>query len=287
MSDPYKPVQAGDELNISARAWNNVIKLPGVVAALQQTIGAGSQQTTRDPAVVLVKNMTEDTVPAFGVLAIGDPVFDPDVDNPTAWLQRVAFKGETPDLSDHFGRFAILLESCPADAVRRAVLEGVAFAHVRFPEQAEGEEPFHFADLESGTENVTERLRAAHAGAAEILYPRDLTTATPIEEDGDVYWAIVRLGRRPVPQYYAELTEDLEYGNNDGAGAEADLMYQVSDEGEGDHGSVASTGTTCRVFCPLLNEGKKLASGVRVKVTPSAQSGLFNADDARGCEEDI
>lgn len=236
----------------------------------------------RSQTVIMVENDEASIdVDQFGILEIDGLVIEPRYDggdNTHNFLEQPVFKGYVPGYNAHFGWWVVTLEPIAHGEFGKAVVSGITYAKIRKPDQDTGEEPFRFAEVDDGE---YEYLRAANGGQAALLWLDD----TPIDEEeaDDVYWGVICISPHTAPELYAELNEDLAYGNNSGAGAEADLYYQKYLEGDSTHGSLVSTGKTVKVFAPLLKSGRKLASGVRVKLSSNVQSGLYNADDADTC----
>lgn len=282
-----KRVEAGQELGfIPRRTFNAFVDTANLVRGMARSPRAptGQIRFTVSQTVVMVYNDEESTdVDRFGILELDGLAIEPKYagdDNLHNFLDQPVFKGYVPGYNAHFGWWCVTLEPIKHGECGRAIVDGWTYAKIRKPDQITDEEPFRFAEIDDGEHQF---LRAANGGQAAILWVDD----SPIETDGDVYWGIIDISPHTAPQLYAELTEALDYGNNGGDGAEATLYYQKYLEGDSTHGSLVSTGKKCIVFAPLLNSGKRLASGVRVKVSPNVQSGLFNADDANACETPI
>lgn len=285
--DILQRVEAGQELPfIPRRTFNALIDSANLSRAMARSPRAPTGQIRFTPSqtVVMVYNAEESTdIDRFGIMEIDGVAVGPKYsgdDNLHNFLDQPVFNGYVPGYNAHFGWWVVSLEPIKHGECGRCVVDGWTYAKIRKPSQATGAEPFRFAEIDDGQ---TDYLRAAHGGQAAILY----RNSTPIETDGNTYWGIIDISPHTAPQLYAELTEALDYGNNSGAGATANLYYQKYLEGDSSNGSLVSTSTTIKVFAPLLNSGKRLASGVRVKVSPNVQSGLFNADDANACETPI
>lgn len=176
MADPFKKVASGDPLDFPAQLYNLV------VAAVQDYLrrinngGAGQEAVARDGTIINVRNDTADNLDAFSVVALGDPVIDPNTDNLTSFQAGPILIGSTPTTAD-LGRFAITLAPIAADAIGLGIVAGVAVVQVD-----DGDGSTDFADVADG---VTDSLEGNSSGAARILW-RAAGTGKQ--------WAVVRFG---------------------------------------------------------------------------------------------
>jgi hypothetical protein len=189
MSDAFRTVTSGERFRPSARAWNALMKLA------QAYEGGGMDPTgmsalgLSNPAPVLVRNDSGADRDEFEVLGIdGALVLPSDGDMPASQFKTVlAVKGVTPVDPDHLGRFVILAGPVKAGAIGRGYLAGACPAKIDVPDE-DVERPF--AEIDDG---VSGSLKAVRCGSAGILWREGGT---------GVQWAIVRLGKRAVPQLF-------------------------------------------------------------------------------------
>lgn len=177
MGDPFKKVQRGDPLRISAETFNTMIEAARDYRARQHRTSSDAREHFTDHGVILVKNQSGAARNRFDILGLDAPVISP-ADNLDEFKSRPALVGVTPELPTHAGRFCILLEPLASGSIGRALVSGVGVARVNVID------PGHrFAEVVH--EDPT-RLRSAHAGSVEILW-KDSGT-------GGDRWAVVRLG---------------------------------------------------------------------------------------------
>jgi hypothetical protein len=164
------------------------------------------------PAQVLVRNDSGGDLEAFTVLGVDGPLFDPDDDEPN-FKRHVMVKGVTPAIDDHPGQFVILLAPIKADAVGPAVAAGVCQVKI---DVADEDTERHFAEIDDG---VTDNLKAVHCGSAAILWRAG---------GAGVQWAIVRLGKRAIPQPFP-VTLTQSGGSQGDETTTATWTYDVTD----------------------------------------------------------
>jgi hypothetical protein len=175
-------VRPGDEITIAAADYNRL--LDAAEAHARDRLPGGKQRPApvhRDAGLVRIQNKTASAVPMGGVLAISGPVADPETNAEAAarFVREFAALGVAPTVDDHVGQIAVTIEPIAADAVGRAVIDGIAAARVNVIES------WHtFADLGAG---VTAALRSAPTGSADILWRRN-------PNDTGEQWAVVRIG---------------------------------------------------------------------------------------------
>jgi hypothetical protein len=189
MPDPYRGYRSGDPIPRDAGAFNAFSQ--GARYARDQTKVQSAEPlgSTRRSGIVRIKNETGTDLPAFAIVGLGAPIFTPN-DSPEAFAREVTFRGLTPVIGDHFGRFAVLLEPAPADRVVRAYVAGVCQVKIDVID-----ENHRWADV---LDTDTGKLESTDFGSAQILWREG------DEEYGyyDGYatgeqWAIVRLGQKP------------------------------------------------------------------------------------------
>lgn len=186
----FRPVFPGEPFKPGAAEWN-AFKAAAKAYQEQQLSQAGGQPSKFDHTdIIRVINDTETDLLRFSVVGLDRPIFTPD-DSLDAFLQGVTFRGVVPT-SDHYGRFAILLEPALAGRVAKAWLSGVCIV------QLDVATPGHiFADIVEGD---TSKLQSSGGGAAQILWKESDEAYGGAYDDaysygyGDHQWAVVRLG---------------------------------------------------------------------------------------------
>jgi hypothetical protein len=165
---------------ISARAWNRAQDAADIV--LGQAPGVEVSPTDpieRAANIILVKNVTGEPVPRFGVLGISGVEIDPsggtlDGTNQASsrareFARRPVLRGVTPATADHANRFCVLLEPASNQQVVRAAVSG------SFPCLVNVTSAFHrFATVEAGD---SEQLRSASCGVVQLLWKESGTGA--------------------------------------------------------------------------------------------------------------
>lgn len=170
--DPFKKVQPGQRLEISAEAYNAFID--AARAARQQKVsGAEASQFFRQSGIVKVQNTTGSAQNRFAVLGLGAPIILP-ADNLGEFQRQVTCRGVQP--AQH-GPFCVLLEPLAAGAIGQAVVSGVAPVRLLVTSQ--------LYDYAEAIEGDTGKLRNVPHGPSRVLW---------VEPAGDeVRWAIVRI----------------------------------------------------------------------------------------------
>ena len=198
MPDPFRYLQPGDNFPTSVRTWNAMIEAGKLAAADRFGSRFDPLSTTRSSALVRVLNDTGAGLDRCSVVGLDGPVFTP-TDSEDAFLREVAFRGVTPTVADHSGKFAVLLEPIAPDTIGRAWVAGVCPVMVDVIDEAHG-----YADVTDGDGT---KLTSSHIGTAQILW----------FEGGEVYgpydtgeqWAIVRLGCRPGDVAIGQVTSTI------------------------------------------------------------------------------
>jgi len=196
MVDPLQHVQLRDPLKIPAQTFN--IFCDAAEDFLRRRRGVSGPGAAlpdlRQTGIVHVKNLSGGNRLRFDVLGIDGPLFDPGT-APDSFKNRVVLKGVQPDLSQHAGRFCILLEPIAAGTIGLAVVSGVTVARIDVANTYHG-----FAEIISGE---CGKLRSGPCGGAQILWRES--------NAGTNRWAVVRLGT-PTLMCRFELKENLAPG---------------------------------------------------------------------------
>jgi hypothetical protein len=208
--------QAGpdDRVILSGRTWNTVAGAVDYVRGRMAGVGGGGLGGAGDHGIILIRNDGEDDVPRFGVLGLDAPLILPD-DNLLSFQAAIAFGGSTPESGTHDGKFAIVLEPCPAGRVAHALLSGVTPALVNFATDSDTH-----ADIRDG--NV--ETLAGGGGAAQVLWKPSGT--------GEL-WALMRLGQSTTLVKEGTLDSDLVYGGTAQMSVHTGAAGSEVDSGEG------------------------------------------------------
>ncbi len=177
MDDPFKKVASGDALDYPAKLHNLVIDTVRDYLKRINSGGAGDASLPRDGTIINILNNTGDDLDAFTVVALGDPVIDPDTENLQSFQGGPILEGNAPVLPDDLGRFAILPAPLAADAIGTGIVAGVAVVQVD-----DGDGSTDFADVD---DDVTDNLVGNSGGTAKILWRAEGTGPQ---------WAVVRFG---------------------------------------------------------------------------------------------
>ena len=181
MPDPFKAVNPGDEIELTAIAWNAMLDAARQVGP--RTGGNSGPIPGRQATIVQVSNGTGGDLARNSVVGLDGPIFTPE-QSEDAFLREVTFRTITPDIDLHKRRFAILLDAIPADQVGRAYLDGVC--QVKVDVVNESHRFARLIDMESG------HLESCAHGYAELLWTE--ADGAYYGYDTGVMWAIVRLG---------------------------------------------------------------------------------------------
>jgi hypothetical protein len=183
MADDFRHVSPGDELSISARAWNTLLDV-----ARSTRTGAGSDTgSSRQSGIIKVKNESGGPLPRNAVLGIEDPIFTPGDSSLNAFMREVAFRAKTPDIAKHKRRFCVLLDPAPLDGVVRAYLAGVCPVQVDV-----GDESHEYATI---VDADATHLTSSRYGYAQILWREgDEGYGYGAGYTTGLQWAVVRLG---------------------------------------------------------------------------------------------
>jgi hypothetical protein len=158
-------VRAGEKLRIGAGAYNAFVdaarahrRVPHDLSRASEPSHGASRQTT-----ILVRNESEEDVPRFGCLAIGDPIIPPD-ENADEFANRPSLIGVAPMELRHFGSCVVACEPIAAGKIGKCVLRGITPARVLM------------ADVRHTHADIAEGhrlLKTGFVGAARILWRPD------------------------------------------------------------------------------------------------------------------
>jgi hypothetical protein len=171
----YSKILPGSPMQIPAKVYNALVD----AAAGQDFDRPGrTNQRLRQADIVYIRNDSDDDVAQYEILGLDEPLILP-VDNLAEFQRQVAFKGVSPLVADHRGRYGIILEPIGAGEIGKAVIAGVVPVRLAV-------DPDNLLDWAEITDNTTGYLTNAASGSAFVLW---------VEDSGDTeQWALVRLG---------------------------------------------------------------------------------------------
>lgn len=182
MGDPFRKVQPGESVSFSAGVHNAMVDAARLTKSRQLDQGSDDRTTTRDAAIIKVRNDTGADLNRRSVLGLNGPLFDPgDINQFEAFLRDVAFSGVVPGVA-HNGRFGVLLEPAPAGAIARAYVAGVTQVVVDVVDTTHT-----CCDVAVG---ATSALASSRDGSAQILWRQGEAAGGATGEQ----WAIIRFG---------------------------------------------------------------------------------------------
>ena len=134
-----------------------------------------------DLDVLPLRNISNNTVPRYGVLGLGDPVWGPDQDLPE-FLRRPTLSGHQPHYELHKGRWGVALVETDDGQIADFAVSGVVPTRV----YVNGADDQYCDIIEGETDGDYTCYLGTGASGARILW----------KEDGEdkVVWALVRLG---------------------------------------------------------------------------------------------
>jgi hypothetical protein len=194
-----KKVQSGQPLSIPAVDYNAFIEAALDYRRRSADQGQTPQGAPLQAGMVQVRNNTGGNRDRFDILGIDGPAILPSV-NEQAFAQRVVFKGVTPAVSLHTGRFIVLAEPLAAGKVGRAYAHGVCPLKVDVPAASTS---LMYAEV---VNNTYANLKASQDGSARVLWRAG---------GSGVQWALVHLGagRGGVLIRFGRAAADFSGGN--------------------------------------------------------------------------
>ncbi len=177
--DPLKKVLPGQRLELPAGAFNAFMDAARYVRSHQHDAARDSAQELRQTAIVKIRNQTEEDLPRYAVLALGNPIIGPDV-NLREFKNKVNFNGDKPGAAPLRQKPVVLLDPLGAGAIGRGILAGVTPVQIDVVRESD-----RAAEL---AEDETGHLRSTPYGQTQILWK---------EPGTGIKWAVVRLGDRP------------------------------------------------------------------------------------------
>lgn len=174
MGDRFKKVQSGQDLQISAEVWNNLIDITRRERGRAHNVDESQHDVFKQADIFLVKNVTGVNLPRFAIVDVGQPIISPSA-NELEFKNQPTFQAITPTTSTE-GRLGILLEPIASQAIGRAVVAGVTVARVAISGTV-----YDWAEPVVGN---AQSLRSVPHGPVRVLW---------MESVGTIRWAIVRI----------------------------------------------------------------------------------------------
>lgn len=177
IGDKFRKVFSGEPLGMSAEFYNKLVDMiTQFDGGLLSTNITPLASPARRNDFVQIRNDSGSVVDRFGILGIDDMVITPTT-NLIEFQNRPVFKGITPTVAAHYGKFIILDERLADGKIGRGIAMGVT------PVQIDIDSTDHkYADVKNS--DLTE-LESKVNGSAGILYQ---------ESGTGTKWALVRLG---------------------------------------------------------------------------------------------
>lgn len=120
MPTPRKP---GDPLRIPAAEYNAILRL----LQDRDSLRAGPHATRSE--TILIKNLSQNNCPRFGVLSVIQPLILP-TENLPEFTSAIRFGGQPPQTDADLDHFAIAQEPIPAGAIGQAIISGPTIARI-------------------------------------------------------------------------------------------------------------------------------------------------------------
>lgn len=185
----FKKVQVGDPLRPSASMHNALVDLLGK----GPRTGAGDViRSHQCSGIVDVHNTTSIDLTVGQILGTDDPLFTPD-DNQDGFRFDPSLKGETPSVSYHLGKFAILAEPIPHGCVGRCYISGLAPARI-YVNNIDDTHCDVMASKSIGSETC---YLGTGGRGAQILWRENAGSGIDT-----IVWAVVRLENDNAPRWF-------------------------------------------------------------------------------------
>lgn len=165
--------------------------------SLSIAVNAMAAVARQSQTVVRVQNETGSALNAGQVVGL-DTLAQTQASHPNTWRIEHVFKGVTPTLADHAGRFAVMLDRLEARDSGDAVAMGMALVKVDVAAESDT-----FADVSDGDVSM---LASGTSGGASIIWKESGTGER---------WALVRIGNPSAGMRlrYGAATADWAGGN--------------------------------------------------------------------------
>jgi hypothetical protein len=141
--------------------------------------------------LVVVENTTEDDVPLYGVLGLGDSVFGPGADTDAGEMaDRIAFQGVDIEAPKHLGNFVVCQEPIPAGELGIGMISGITPALIDVIDERD-----RFVDVEVG-----EQIPRSRPSGGALIRFKESGTGTK--------WALIDLTgmHETAHRYLGEIT---------------------------------------------------------------------------------
>jgi hypothetical protein len=195
-------VVAGQPLKIRADTFNSMIDAANYVKNKRTGNSVDIKRT--NSGLILIRNDTESDVAIRRVMGFGDTVADPATAE-DQFCEYIAFKGATPDIDLHVGKWALLLDPIGSGEYGRAAISGEHQAKINVTDESH-------THVEIGDESTL--LQSCFYGSAKILWKESGTGEK---------WAVIRLGYVSEGVYLCQATADESGGEITGKVLDATL----------------------------------------------------------------
>ena len=192
--DPFRRVQPGQPLEISADAWNAVVDAARDFRR-RPAQGGDADVPALAPGECYVENKSGQNLDQFAVLGISDAMLNPNT-NAEGFAERSAVTGVKPTADHEDGKFAVVVEPVPDGQVARAVIGGSTVCKINVTSESH-----KFAKAKADT---TSGLVSSSSGPCVILWKQAGT--------GDGKWALVRFGGSGGGAVRVQCTDALSNG---------------------------------------------------------------------------
>lgn len=195
MGDPLKKVLPGQELTISADAYNAFVDAANAAKG-NRSLGQSGIGTLARGGLVKVKNATAAALGRFAPVGLNGVAITPggSLQN---FQNTPIFIAAAPGSSTYLGKWAVLQEPLAADLIGDAVVSGLTVAQITVNHAAH--------DRVDVSTSGGSSLVSSFYGAGEILYAESGTGSK---------WALIRLGAWVAPVLKAKSTAAIAAGGS-------------------------------------------------------------------------
>jgi hypothetical protein len=196
----FPRVRPGDPMRIPSRAWNAALDAAEAHQAVPIDLRRGRADELVHERLILVRNDTEEDLPRFGILGIGEPIIvpgDPGERHSDDFARRPAISGQAiTEEAQYIGRFVVARGPIAVGAMGWAVIRGVTPAMVDI---------IDVDHTHADTFELSQYLQSGFTGGARILWklPEDEEDE---EDDGTgLRFCLLEVGPRDRDRFRAKL----------------------------------------------------------------------------------
>lgn len=199
--DPFAKVAIGDAVRFQAQTWNAMLDAAKANLASRHAIAVPPLTSTVSSTIIRIKNETGDNLTRGTVLGLDGPIFTPADTSEDIFWREIAFRGITPDETQHKRRYAVLIEAALGDSsaygydsggqIVRACFAGICRVKVDVQDTSH--------DYANIVDSDYTHLKSSRFGHARILWregegPYGHEPGTGYGYDTGIQWAVVMLG---------------------------------------------------------------------------------------------